>query len=211
MGKLTTDGLIFDVDGTLWNTVAPVAESWNLAFRDAGNPRPPVTAAEIQPLFGKTMTEIAEALLPGFPPERQQELLKLCIAYEDKAVAQLTASVLYPDVAATVKKIAARIPLFIVSNCQIGYVELFLEKSGLTPYFRDHECYGKTKLGKADNIKLLARRNGLRNPYYVGDTPMDAAACAAAGVPFVHAAYGFGQVENPAAAIHRFAELDGVF
>ena len=42
----------------------------------------------------------------------------------------------------------------------------------------------------------MAERLGLQAPVYVGDTVLDYEAAKAAGVPFIHAAYGFGKVEG---------------
>lgn len=83
--------------------------------------------------------------------------------------------------------------VFIVSNCQSGYIELFLKKTGLAPYVTDTECFGDTGMKKAENIRLVVARNGLQQPVYVGDTKGDEEAAHEAGVPFVHAAYGFGR------------------
>lgn len=210
MSRTPTDGLLFDVDGTLWNTVGPIAASWNRAIRDEGLDFT-ITPEILQREFGKTMAEIAADVFPGIDAARRDACMERCIAYEDAALLQVGPEVLYPAVAATARELAARLPLFIVSNCQKGYIELFLEKSGLGDCFRDHECYGNTGLGKAANVRMLCERNHLTRPYYVGDTAMDAAACAEAGVPFVHAAYGFGTVGACALRINDFAELAALF
>ena len=97
--------------------------------------------------------------------------------------------------------------MFIVSNCQSGYIELFLKKTGLAPYVTDTECFGDTGMKKAENIRLVVARNGLQQPVYVGDTKGDEEAAHAAGVPFVHAAYGFGRAVQPEAVIGTFSDL----
>ena len=51
------------------------------------------------------------------------------------------------------------------------------------------------------------KKNFLENPVYVGDTKGDAEACMEAGIPMVYAAYGFGRVEHPYAAIRKFEDL----
>ena len=68
-------------------------------------------------------------------------------------------------------------------------------------------------MGKADNIKELVKRNGLKNPVYIGDTEGDRIACEEAGVPFVHAAYGFGdlQEDGAAAVIDSFEKVKDIF
>lgn len=97
--------------------------------------------------------------------------------------------------------------LFVVSNCQAGYIETFIKAHHLEGYFKDIECPGNTGLLKADNIRLITERNHLVNPVYVGDTRSDAMAAHAAGVPFVFAAYGFGQVEEYDGKIESFEQL----
>ena len=54
---------------------------------------------------------------------------------------------------------------------------------------------------------MVARRRGLHSPVYVGDTAMDEESAAEAGVPFIHAAYGFGRAAAPLAVIHSPLEL----
>ena len=53
-------------------------------------------------------------------------------------------------------------------------------------------------------------RNQIQSPVYVGDTQGDADACRDAGVPFVFAAYGFGQVPDAEVRIERIADLEKI-
>ena len=99
---------------------------------------------------------------------------------------------MYPGVKETVIRLAGNYELFIVSNCQSGYIEVLLKTSGLGEYIKDMECFGNTGLPKGDNIRMVVQRNHLDRCIYVGDTSMDQEAAALAGVPFVHAAYGYG-------------------
>ena len=87
--------------------------------------------------------------------------------------------------------------LYIVSNCNPGYIEAFLTYHQLGKYFCDHEDHGSTKLSKGQNIRLVMERNHFNKTIYVGDTPGDCKAAQEAGIPFIHAAYGFGKVEAP--------------
>ena len=77
-------------------------------------------------------------------------------------------------------------------------------------HFCDFACEGSTGLKKAGNIRLIASRNGLKAPVYIGDTVMDEHSAREAGCPFVHAAYGFGTAESPDAVIASPAALPGV-
>ena len=82
--------------------------------------------------------------------------------------------------------------LYIVSNCQDGYIEDFISWSGCQDLIEDIEDYGRTGKGKADNIRLLMERNALDCAVYVGDTQGDLDSASAAGIPFIFASYGFG-------------------
>ena len=100
--------------------------------------------------------------------------------------------------------------LYIVSNCQSGYIEAFLEHYGFGHYFEDIECYGNNLLSKGENIRLVVERNGLTKAVYVGDIQGDYDATMEAGLPFIHAAYGFGTIAQETAKINCLAELPKV-
>ena len=75
---------------------------------------------------------------------------------------------------------------------------------------KDIECIGRTGLHKGDNIKLIVRRNGLERAVYVGDTERDMHAAHSAGLPFIHAAYGFGHGFDSEHSIASMRELPGL-
>ena len=60
---------------------------------------------------------------------------------------------------------------------------------------------------KSDNIKLIKNRNNLKNPVYVGDTQGDANATKDAGLEFVFASYGFGNVDEYQYKIEKIEDL----
>ena len=62
-------------------------------------------------------------------------------------------------------------------------------------------------MAKAENIIKISRDHHLTDPVYVGDTLGDYRACQKAGVPFIFAAYGFGEVSDPYAVIKKPADL----
>ena len=59
-------GIIFDMDGTLWDSAANVAESWNEAIRQDGRLNKALTETDIKGVMGKTMDVIAKLLFPEF-------------------------------------------------------------------------------------------------------------------------------------------------
>lgn len=203
------DGIIFDVDGTLWDSTPVVKDAWNQALRDFGIDDVTITADQLKGLFGLPMDDIIAKILPNEPLERRNAFRPYCFDYEHRYLEEKS-GILYDNLEEALKTLSEKYPLFIVSNCQAGYIELFLKKTGFEKYFRDHLCPGDTDLLKADNIRLIMQRNNLSSPVYVGDTQMDANACKDANVPIIFASYGFGNVEEPYAVIKNPVDLCSV-
>ena len=201
-----TDGIIFDVDGTLWDSTPIVQKAWNKAIKDMGITGASVTADMLKGLFGLPMEDIIDAILPDESLEVRKAFKPLCFSYEHEFLDR-EPGILYPELEETLAILSKRYPLFIVSNCQAGYIELFYKKTGLEKYFKDHLCPGDTGLLKADNILMIKDRYSLENPVYVGDTHMDEEACRKAGVPFIFAAYGFGHGISPDYIAESFRDL----
>ncbi len=200
------DGIIFDVDGTLWDSTETVARAYNAAFEETGCAGVHVTADSIRHEFGKPMDEIGRDLLPHLPADERTSVMTRCMELEDAFLRRYPPSP-YAGLEETLDVLRRDWPLFIVSNCQQGYIELFLEMTGLTERFEDHLCWGDTGLMKADTIRLMAQRHHLAAPVYVGDIEADCTAARAAGCAFVWASYGFGTAAQPDAVIRTVREL----
>lgn len=107
----------------------------------------------------------------------------------------------------TLPDLARRFRLFIVSNCQQGYIEILLDKGNLHPWIRDYDCFGNTQTCKGETIRTLMHRNHIVRACYVGDTQGDLEAARMAGLPFIWAAYGLGHPVQWDAQIHAFPAL----
>ncbi len=190
------ENIIFDVDGTLWDTTKTVADSWNYAVETLGYPPAGITGEQLKNEFGKTMDVIAGDLFPHLPLPERDVLMEACFHYGDEFLERLDILPLYPNIRETIAALSGTHRLFIVSNCQRGYIELFLRKTGLEKYITDIECFGNTKKTKGENIRLVMDRNIPGSACYVGDTAGDQKAAAWAGIPFIFASYGFGQVDE---------------
>ena len=200
------DSIIFDVDGTLWDSTDSVARSWNLAIQENSSLDLTITENALQQVFGKTMTEIADTLFSRLPEKERIKLLEVCFQYENRYL-ETHPGKLYDGVTDTLAVLSGQYPLFIVSNCQQGYIEVLLRTCSLEPFIKDHLCFGETQTSKGQTILTLMKRNGLKNPVYVGDTRGDADACAEAGIPFIFAGYGFGDVPDAKMRISKFTDL----
>lgn len=204
------DGLILDIDGTIWNTTGIVSVAWNKAIDISGYKVKKVNAQILQKEFGKTMNVIAQDLWPELSDSDRDILLSHCCTEEQIALRNNELDICYSGVIDSIKKISLALNVYIVSNCQNGYIELMLEKTGLSDYVKDFECYGRTGKGKAENILMLAARNSVKNPVYVGDTQGDCDACLQISVPFIWASYGFGIASTYIEKINSFPELQSV-
>ena len=199
-------GLIFDMDGTLWDSSENVAASWTEKLRELGYERPDITKHDVMSIMGLTMDRIADILFGDLPKDERMELLDQCCEHENDYLLR-HGGVLYPELEKTFRRLRKNYSLYIVSNCQSGYIEAFLEHYGFGHYFDDIECYGNNLKGKGENIALLAERNSLEKAWYVGDIQGDYDATMQAGFDFIHAAYGFGTIDHEVPELERFSEL----
>lgn len=200
-------GIIFDVDGTLWDSAKPVAESWTLMLeRRYPELARIITSDDMYRNMGKTVDAIGADLFPGLAPDKRDEVMDACMRYENEYLADHP-GVTYPNMKETLAALSREYGLYIVSNCQEGYIEALMAACGIASYISDTECFGATGRPKGDNIRLVMERNGLEKCLYVGDTAMDQEAAGKAGIPFVFASYGFGQASGAEAVIGSLAEL----
>lgn len=204
------DSIIFDLDGTLWDSTEACANAWTRIIQQETDLDLIITSERLKQLFGRLLPDIAKIIFPDYTTERQIELIDLCCEEEHRALLAKCAP-LYPELEDTLKELTKKYRLFIVSNCQGGYIEVFLKTSGLSPYFEGHLCPGDTGNAKADNIRQVIRDYQLLSPVYIGDTEGDWRAAKNAGIPFVFASYGFGNVPSPDYTIKSFKELLNIF
>lgn len=198
------ESLIFDIDGTLWDSRALVAEGYNIQLRAEGYDRLCVTAEDLKPLFGKVMTEIADAILEEVPAAERYALMERCMETENRYLAENECRIGYAGVKETLEKLAKSYRLFIVSNAQCGYPELCMEKLGIGHLIEGHLCFGDTGTEKGQTILELMRRHNIQSAAYIGDTQGDFEATVVADIPFIWAAYGFG---SPAGAAGRITDI----
>lgn len=204
-GELHMDSIIFDLDGTLWDSRGTVLVAWNKVIKKQEIERE-LTAEDFKQTMGLQVPEIGQKLFPELAEDKRSQLLKESCDLECDLLRK-QGGTLYDNVEKVLKVLSQRYKLFIVSNCQEGYIEAFFDYHQLGEYFLDYENPGRTGLSKGENIKLIMERNHLASPVYVGDTEGDRKGAAVAGIPFVYARYGFGQVEQFDYAIDHFAEL----
>lgn len=202
------DSIIFDLDGTLWDATGPAYEALIRIEEKEGTE---ITSREkFKSLIGKPMDEIAEATLLGMDLAKKERIFHDFYKLELELIRQ-GGSFLYPHLVETLEKLSEDFPLFIVSNCQEGYIETFLEVHGLAYLFQDFLSWGASPQSKGDNILLIMKRHGLKNPVYIGDTRGDELASQHAGIPYYHIELGLGQAESPVARVDDYRQLVDIF
>jgi phosphoglycolate phosphatase len=198
--------LIFDLDGTLWDTNAACALAWNRVVAELGVPFRELTEHDIRRVCGRSHREAVGIVFQGFDEALIDRICERTMEEDNRLIAQLGGQ-LFEGVEEGIRVLAARLPLMIVSNCQSGYIEVFRATSGLAACFVDHECWGNTGRSKGENLRAIIARNSAERPVFVGDTDGDQTAAEENAVPFIHAAYGFGKVQGADAVLDRFSDL----
>lgn len=208
--KRVFDSIVFDLDGTLWDTCPSCAIAWNNVLERNGIQFRPITADDVRVVTGKPHETCIRETFLGLSEDLIQLIFTQTIE-EDNRVVREKGGELYPAVRNELPRLARRYPLFIVSNCQAGYIETFIDWTGFNLLFKDFECWGNTGKSKTDNLRSLVLRNGLQKPLMVGDAEGDQKAAKDCGIPFAFVQYGFGKCQNPDYSYQSFNDLVSAF
>lgn len=202
----TATTLIFDLDGTLWDTTAACVKGWNQALSAQQLPLR-VDEALLRSLMGLTGEDIRQRLFGDWPLEQGQRVLEACFNAEIDQILQ-TGGQLYPAAEATLQQLAAHSPLYLVSNCDRAYLDCFLRlHPGMAALWQSTLCHGDTGWPKDQNLRWLKESQQITQGLYIGDTHTDQQAATAAGLDFVYAAYGFGDVSEPCPTLQQLSAL----
>lgn len=199
--------ICLDMDGTLWDAVDEIVVSWNQVFEKEPGISTHIGRSDMLGLMGKTMDHFARTLIPSLPLDQSMEIMHRCEKVENSYLARHGAEIYdgVPEMLADLRQEGYHIG--IVSNCQSGYIEAFLQYYHLENLVDDKLCYGDTGHGKAENLEAFQKKHRPEAIWYLGDTQGDYDACRQAGVPFIWASYGFGTVDAPVPSIDAPDEL----
>lgn len=202
--------IIFDLDGTLWDSTTSIAENWNEVLARHNLLERPLVASDMHPYMGLLIGDVLKTIFPEITEEFIQKIIAEIIDNERK-VLHKNGGTLYENVQKTLEELAENHNLYIVSNALDGYIQAFVEYFNFQELFKDFESHGATGKNKAENIQLLMARNHLKptETVYVGDTQTDYLSAKENDLDFIFCAYGFGELDEnlETLRISNFADL----
>lgn len=198
--------IIFDMDGTLWNTVDTTLEAANIIANKYDEVKE-FTIDTIEKGMGLSTKENAANYMPYLDEEKAIYYLKK-ITEENLKIINDKGAHIYDGVIETIKTLSKKYKLGIVTNSNDDYAKLFLKVSNLDDYFTDYMGAASYNITKGEAIKLMCKNNNEPNSFYVGDIKKDMIATNEAGITFIHAKYGFEPDLKTKYYINDIKELD---
>ena len=205
--------LVFDLDGTLADTLRSIADGVNHALATVGLPTQPL--APFRMWVGDGLPMLCERATQGRLPERRDEVVALAAAHY--RAHQLDHSTLYPGIAELLDALAERrVPMAVLSNKPHEFTaEMVAVLCGRWTFAAVEGCRDDA-LRKPHPQTALQLCDRLGTPpaetAFVGDTAIDMHTAANAGMIAVGVTWGFRDIDELRAAgathlIDRPAEL----
>jgi phosphoglycolate phosphatase len=200
--------IIFDLDGTLIDSLPDIAAAVNHVFYHRGLPA--LSLAQVKPMIGdgaKVLLSRACAAV-GAPVEEAD--YAVFETYYTAHSADLTRP--YPGIVAALQELqAAGHSLGVCTNKPQAPALAVLEALGLASYFGAVTGGNSTPYRKPDPRHLAATLDALgsEDAVMVGDHHNDIAVAAGLGIPAIFAAWGYGEADCPIIA-HQASEIPGL-
>jgi phosphoglycolate phosphatase len=198
------DAVIFDIDGTLWDASQTSTEGWNSGLAKLGIENK-IKANQLISVTGNPYEQCVDILLPGLKL-KYPNLLQTLNDCEILAI-KSRGGEFFNGVIEGIRGLSTDFKIFLVSNCQEWYMDLFLDFSGLRQIFEGFDCHGSSGLTKGMMLRRMKIDYRLNSPVYVGDTGHDQVASRQAGMEFIHVSWGFGGFEGDTKIVNSFMEL----
>ncbi|MBB6127675.1 HAD family hydrolase [Mucilaginibacter lappiensis] len=199
------DSLIFDMDGTLWDAVDTYANSWNLVFEKMSIQRV-IGRDDLMQLMGMEGKKLTKVLMPDFDEDKAQGIY-MDVNETRRQILPTSGGIMYDGVTEGIKQLATKYKIFILSNCAVGIIPLFISWAKIEDDITDSIAYGQNNMPKHHNMQLLIDKHHLKHPVYIGDTNGDAEQTRMAGIPFIFVTYGFGKTDDYALKFDDFKSL----
>ncbi len=198
--------ILFDMDGTLWNTsdiTYKIANEVGSKYPDVKH----ISKEAIDKSMGLNKSGVAENYMPYLDKERRELISDKIMENVSRYLNEYGGNV-YPGVIDTLRILKDSFKLGVVTNNINEYAESFARTTKTEDCF-DY-LYGAASYGisKGELIRKIIKDNNLEDVIYIGDTVMDLEASKVANIPFIYASYGFGNnVTEYSNIIKEFKEL----
>lgn len=183
------DTVLFDLDGTLLNTLDDLCDSANYALVSLGYP--PRTLDEVRSFVGEGVRLLMERALPDYAKDQTDTALKIFEAHYDKNKENKTRP--YDGIMEMLREICANYKTAIVSNKYDKAVEELKEKLFPDIMLAVGEGGGRRKKPAPDmpEYALSLLNSDKRSAVYVGDSDVDVATARNSGLPIIAVSWGF--------------------
>ena len=186
-------GIIFDLDGTLWEVIDANYYSANEISNKYNLNK--ISKKTICDSFGLSRLECSKIYFPNLEETKALKLMEEIATIKNKILKEQGGH-LYPKLKETLVELNNNYKLFIVSNTgEDAYIEAFFKTDSLKDLFEDYIAASKLGLIKGEAIKKIIKDNNIEQSIYVGDTKKDKEAAEYADIPFIYAKYGFGNIK----------------
>lgn len=189
-------GILFDLDGTLLDTLQDLADAVNYTLRKFGCPER--SLEEIREFVGNGAKRLVELSLPGTAddPDLEVVLASFKAYYGDHAQVKTCP---YPGIPEALKALGEKYPLAIVSNKPDAAVKL-LCRDYFPGVYALGEAAGCPRKPAPDMLYKAMAAIGVEKAVYVGDSDVDVITANGAGMECVSVLWGFRNREEIAAA-----------
>ena len=214
--RKTPDAMIFDVDGTLFQTESILQYAYEQTFqllREKGlytGPVPPIE--KMYQTLGMVIDDIWNELLPDVSDEVKDAASEAILTYEIAGLKQGKGK-LYPGVKETLEKLAGKgIRLFVASNGLEPYVKEIVSACGLAHLIEYAYSAGEFQTtSKSDLVRILLEEHQLTDAWMVGDRSSDIQAAKDNQLVAVGCDYARfkkeGELDQADIMIKRFSDL----
>ena len=201
-------GIIFDLDGTLWEVTDTTYLSVNEISR-----KYKINSVSKDTVISCFGLDKENTSLKYYPTLDRDFRLKLMdeIAILNINSLKISGGNIYDGVKDTLELLSKKYDLYIVSNtANYEYIDAFLDGNNVRRYFKDYIAASSISISKSDAIKKIINENKIECAIYVGDTIYDQEASIDASIPFIWARYGFGRNICAEYSINSFSEIINV-
>ena len=205
---MKVENIIFDFDGTIVDSYPGIQSAFNKAYKRLYGVE---NKTELKPHIGPPI----HSILTSVNGEQDEKNISQFISFfkEDYDTACFKLTELYTGIDLLLQDLTKKgLKLFIATNKREKTTKLISNYLSITNYFSGFYCSdlaGKNYSSKIAMVEDLLKSEALdpKATILVGDTEHDAIAAKKNDIPFIYAAYGFGDLKGEKISIEKATEL----